>query len=84
MANIKLTILRVSPGTYNLQLADPENSSRQRNYNGHTEPQLIAKLEDLLSLSSADVETFKASFEGSSKIIKFHPVSEATFASLFG
>ena len=84
MPSIRVTILHTSSGSYNLQLADSNDSSKNRTYNGLTEPRLITELRSQFSFSAAEVQEITASLQGTFPIIKFHPADEATYKRVFG
>jgi hypothetical protein len=84
MLSIRVTILRNPSGSYNLQFADSNDSSKNRAYHGLAEPRLITDLRSQFSLSAAEVQEITTSLQGPFPIIKFLPADEATYKRVFG
>jgi hypothetical protein len=80
MPTIRVTVVSPSPGFYNIQFADANDTSINKGYHGIPETRLTHELEKLSSVSAAEIT---AKLQGAFPIQKFIPVDEATYQSLF-
>jgi hypothetical protein len=80
MPQIRVTIVSPSPGFYNVQFADANDISIHTGFHGIPEARLIHELENLHSLSAAEI---KAKLQGPFPLQEFVPVDEATYQRLF-
>jgi hypothetical protein len=80
MRTIRVTIVSPSPGFYNFQFADANDTSIHTGFHGIPEARLIHELESLSSLSTAEITTM---LQGPFPLQKFLPVEEATYQRLF-
>jgi hypothetical protein len=80
MPTIRVMIVSPSPGFYNIQFADANDTSINNGYHGIPEARLIHELERLPSVSAVEIT---AKLQGPFPIQGFVPVDEATYQSLF-
>src|SRR6266540_4348021 len=80
MPTIRVTIVSPSPGFYNIQFADANDTSINKGFHGIPEARLIHELEKLSSVSAAEIT---AKLQGLFPIQEFVLVDEATYQSLF-
>jgi hypothetical protein len=80
MPLIRVTVLSPTPGFYNLQFANANNTSIHMGYHGLTEARLIHELEILSSPSTAGIA---ARVQGPLPLVEFVSVDEATFQRIF-
>ena len=80
MPAIRVTIVSPSPGFYNFQFADANDTSINRGYHGIPEARLIHELEKLPSASASEIT---AKLQGPFPLQVFVQVDEATYQSLF-
>jgi hypothetical protein len=80
MRTIRVTIVSPSPGFYNLQFADANDTSINKGYHGFPEARLIHELEKISSVFAAEIT---AKLQGPSPTQVSVPVDEATYQSLF-
>jgi hypothetical protein len=80
MPTIRVTIVSPSPGFYNFLFADVNNDSIRKGFHGIPEARLIHELEQLPSLSAAEIA---AMLHGPFPLQKIVPVDDATYQRLF-
>jgi len=80
MSTIRVTIVSPSPGFYNVQFADADDTSINKGYHGIPEARLVHELEKLSSVSAAEIT---AKLQGPFPVRGFVPVDEVTYRRLF-
>ena len=80
MPAIRVTIVSPSPGFYNIQFADTNDTSINKGYHGIPEARLIHEFAKLPAASTAEIT---AKLQGPFPLQSFVQVDEATYQSLF-
>ena len=80
MPTVRVAIVSPSPGFYNFLFADADNDSIRKGFHGIPEARLIHELEQLPSLSAAEIA---AMLQGPFPLQKNVPVDDATYQRLF-
>jgi hypothetical protein len=77
---LRVTIVSPSPGFYNFQFADANDTSIHKGYHGIPEARLIRELEKLSSTSASEIT---AKLQGPFPLQQIVEVDEPTYQSLF-
>jgi len=80
MPTIRVTIVSPSPEFYNFGFVDANNDSVRKGFHGVPEARLIHELEQLRSLSAAEIT---AMLQGPFPLQKLVTVDDATYQHLF-
>jgi hypothetical protein len=80
MPTIRVTIVSPSPGFYNFQFADANDTSIHKGFHGVPEARLIHEFEQLPSPSAAGII---AKLQGPFPLQEFIPVDDTTYRRLF-
>ncbi len=80
MPTIRVAIVSPSPGFYNFGFVDANNDSVRKGFHGIPEARLIHELEQLHSLSAAEITTM---LQGPFPLQQLVSVDDATYQRLF-